>query len=53
LVAFVASGLRLGRRYVTVRAGQASRAKQIRIDGDPDDLAQRIAGWIAGVADPA
>jgi uncharacterized protein (TIGR00251 family) len=46
LVAFLASELGLGRRDVAIRNGQGSRAKQVRLDGDPDDLVLRLARWI-------
>jgi hypothetical protein len=42
LVKLLAGSLRLPKSAVEVVAGHAQRVKQVRIAGDPDDLANRI-----------
>jgi uncharacterized protein (TIGR00251 family) len=46
LVALMAKSLRVPKSAVDVASGQAQRLKQIRISGDADDLARRLAGLV-------
>jgi uncharacterized protein (TIGR00251 family) len=45
LIAFLASTLRVRKRDVAIRAGHASRLKQVAISGDPSDLSERLTRW--------
>jgi len=47
LVAFLSQALCLRKRDVSIRAGHASRLKQVALSGDPADLARRLRQWAA------
>lgn len=42
LVALLARTLRLPKSAITILSGETSRKKILRIDGDPEDLAQKL-----------
>ena len=48
LVALMAKALRLAKSSIAIAAGATQRLKQIRIAGDPADLAKRIETLAAG-----
>jgi uncharacterized protein len=43
LVAFLADWFGLPKRAVTILSGETARLKRVRIDGDPQRLAERLA----------
>lgn len=43
LIAFLADWFDLPKRSVTLLAGESARVKRVRIDGDPQRLADRLA----------
>jgi len=47
LVAFVAKALRLRKSEVAIVSGEKARLKLLELSGDPEDLAARVAAWIA------
>lgn len=46
VVALLAKTWRLPKSSIRVIVGATDRRKTLQIDGDPDDLARRIAPWI-------
>ena len=44
LIALLAKALRLPKSAVTIVSGETSRKKILRIEGDPEGLAEKLAG---------
>lgn len=47
LIALIAKALAVPKSSVSVVSGDTARQKILRIEGDPEDLAQRIDGLVA------
>ena len=46
VIAFAAKGLGLAKSHLEIVAGQTSRLKSLRIEGDPADLVARLSAWM-------